>query len=202
MDSARDRELLLAASRGDRDAFALFYRRHVRRVLGFHRARTGRAELAADLTAETFAAVIERSGSYPADSPDADRWLFALARRTLERSRRSWQVEQRARDRLGMATLPIHEVDLDRIDRLADLASSGTPAVDALDRLPPDQREAVRARILDERDYPQIAGDLSCSEALVRQRVSRGLRRMREQLAPDAEQSSSAAAGNGEGAEG
>jgi RNA polymerase sigma factor (sigma-70 family) len=48
-----------------------------------------------------------------------------------------------------------------------------------LSDLPADQREAVRRRVLAEDDYAAIAADLDCSEAVVRQRVSRGLATLR-----------------------
>ena len=51
----------------------------------------------------------------------------------------------------------------------------------ALAGLPADQREAVLARIVDERDYGEIAADLR-SESVARKRVSRGLARLRDQL--------------------
>jgi DNA-directed RNA polymerase specialized sigma24 family protein len=54
-----------------------------------------------------------------------------------------------------------------------------------MDGLPAAQRDAVRARIVDERDYGEIAMDLRCSEAVVRKRVSRGLAAMRERLERD-----------------
>jgi len=38
---------------------------------------------------------------------------------------------------------------------------------------------------VDERDYGGLARDLGCSEELVRQRVSRGLRRLRARLGDD-----------------
>jgi len=51
-----------------------------------------------------------------------------------------------------------------------------------LQNLPEDERFAVRSRVLDERPYQEIAGELKCSEMVVRKRVSRGLARVREQL--------------------
>jgi Sigma-70 region 2 len=50
-----DEELLTSHELG---SFALFYRAHVDELLGFFCRRTGDAELAADLTAETFAAAL------------------------------------------------------------------------------------------------------------------------------------------------
>jgi RNA polymerase sigma factor (sigma-70 family) len=53
----------------------------------------------------------------------------------------------------------------------------------ALGALPDEQQHAIAARVVDEREYPEIARELQCSEALVRQRVSRGLRTLRTRLA-------------------
>jgi RNA polymerase sigma factor (sigma-70 family) len=65
------------------------------------------------------------------------------------------------------------------------LAAEG-PSVDALlERLPAEQRAALEARVLQEREYADIARSLRCSEAVVRQRVSRGLRRLRAELEGD-----------------
>ena len=52
----------------------------------------------------------------------------------------------------------------------------------ALTYLPADQAEAVRARIVDEREYEDIARELRTSEAVVRKRVSRGLGALRRQV--------------------
>jgi DNA-directed RNA polymerase specialized sigma24 family protein len=61
---ADDAALLAAAAAGDEQAFAAFYRRHVAAITGFHLRRTGRRELAFDLTAETFAAVVVACWEY------------------------------------------------------------------------------------------------------------------------------------------
>jgi Sigma-70 region 2 len=62
-ETRADIELLAAAAR-DPAAFARFYRRHVHAVIAFFHRRTGDAELAADLTAETFAAALEGCRRY------------------------------------------------------------------------------------------------------------------------------------------
>ena len=51
-----------------------------------------------------------------------------------------------------------------------------------LDQLPEDERSAVRARIVQERSYTEIATALRCSQMVARKRVSRGLARMRARL--------------------
>ncbi|MBA3263516.1 MAG: hypothetical protein H0T69_13805 [Thermoleophilaceae bacterium] len=51
-----------------------------------------------------------------------------------------------------------------------------------VDGLVPAQGEAIRARIVEERDYSEIAKDLRCSEAVIRKRVSRGLASLRDRM--------------------
>ena len=69
-----------------------------------------------------------------------------------------------------------------RVGRLIRVVIDDDAALELVDELPGDQREAVRARVIDERDYPDIAKDLRCSEAVVRKRVSRGLGKLRARL--------------------
>jgi DNA-directed RNA polymerase specialized sigma24 family protein len=86
------------------------------------------------------------------------------------------RVEARARQRIGLPPLELTDELVERIEALAG------PALELIEQLPPGQEQAVRARVIDERDYDKIAKDLRCSEAVVRKRVSRGLAHMREEL--------------------
>lgn len=172
---------LLAATATEPEAFGLFYRRHVRAVLAYTLSRTRRPELAADLTAETFAAALEQATRYDARRAPARTWLFALAGSRMVDAVRRGQVEDRARRRLGIPPRELTDHDLERIEELVDL-SRGLDARTLVGDLPADQREAVLARVVHERPYPEIAADLRVSEAVVRQRVSRGLGRLRAKL--------------------
>src|ERR1700722_4497031 len=107
-DSRSDAELLTAAVQ-DADAFAVFYRRHVRSVLGVLARRLGDAELAADVTAEVFAAALRGCGSYDAARGPADRWLFGIVGNQLGSALRRGAAESRARRRLGMGRVGVGE---------------------------------------------------------------------------------------------
>ena len=179
---ADDEALLVAAAAGECLAFELFYRRWLPAVTRFHLRRVGSRELAFDLTAETFAGLVVALGEFDPARGSAPAWLFAIAEHKLCSSLRRGRVEARARRALGHASVILEDEDLARVDELASIG--GLPRLDELlGELPADQRTAVRARVLDERSYAEIAGDLRCSEAVVRQRVHRGLQRLRERLA-------------------
>jgi RNA polymerase sigma factor (sigma-70 family) len=176
-----DGALLVAAARGEQMAFAIFYRRWLPAVTGFHLRRTGQREVAFDLTAETFAAVVAGLGGFdPARGP-APAWLFGIAEHKLQDSLRRSRVDASARRRLGFERVMLDDEDLARVDELASLGSEGRLR-GLLGDLPAGQQAAVRARVLEERSYATIAAELRCSEAVARQRVHRGLRRLRDLL--------------------
>ncbi len=174
----RTDEQLVQAAHADEEAFAAFYARFERPVAAFFARAVGRGDVAADLTAEVFA---EALGSAPRFDPalgTAAAWLFGIARNVLARSRERGRVEDRARRRLGM---PVLALDDEAIAQIEATAADGR-ALALLGELPADQRDAVRARVVDERDYGEIAAELRCSESVVRKRVSRGLAVLRARL--------------------
>lgn len=178
MRELSDEQLLAATVAGDPDAYAAFYRRHLPAVLRFCSARGVAPEVAADLTAEVFAAALGACARYRPEEGPAVAWLYGVARKVLLMSWRRGRVEDRARRRLALEPLVIDDDDLARVEELLD---EGT-ALALLDTLPEEQRAALEARVLAERDYDEIARSLACSEAVVRQRVSRGLRRLRARM--------------------
>jgi RNA polymerase sigma factor (sigma-70 family) len=172
--SLTDQELLGCE---DPEAFGVFYDRHVATLLGYFGRRTGDAEAAADLTAETFASAIVAKRRFRASGPPAMAWLFGIAHHRLADHYRRGRVDDRVRRSLQMERRPIDEEDARLIRSLAD-----DRATALLVDLSPDQREAVRAHVVDDRGYTELAGVLRVPEATVRQRVSRGLATMRRGL--------------------
>ena len=178
MQDKRTDSELLAATREDPAAFGVFYERHEEVVLLFCLRRTGDSELAADLTAETFAQALAAADGYVPGPAPAVAWLLGIARHVVALSWRRQRIEAGARVRLGLPPLVLDDAALERIDSM-----DVDPAVLArLDALPEDLRRAVRERVIEERDYADLAAELRCSELVVRKRVSRGLSRLRAQL--------------------
>ena len=177
-EPADDDERLLSRTRSDPEAFGAFYRRHERSVLGYFMRRTGDAELAADLTAETFAAALEATDRFRAGGAPASAWLFGIARHKLIRSVERRRVEESARRRIGMASLDLD----DDVLRAIEAVGADARASALLGSLPADQAAAIHGRVVEEEPYADLAGRLRCSEAVVRKRVSRGLLNLRRLL--------------------
>ncbi len=174
----RSDQELLERTADEPDAFGAFYRRHVGGVLAFFRRRTGEPQLALDLTAETFARALEHADSFRAMAQPPGAWLYAIARNLLTDSYRRGQVADDARRRLALEPLIVSDLGFERVEAAADAASQ-LDAVDLDDALSADQAGAVRARVLEEQSYEQIAEQLRCSPQVARQHVSRGLRNLK-----------------------
>lgn len=173
-----DAELLARTAREPK-AFEAFYVRHERLVLSFLIARTRDAEVAADLAAETFAGVLEAADRFDPNrlgGTSAIPWVLAVARYTLRASLRRGVVADEARRRLECEPVELDDAALARVEEIG----RDTPLLALLGELPAQLRAAITARVLEERDYPQIAAELQCSELVVRKRVSRGLSRLRD----------------------
>ncbi len=81
-----------------------------------------------------------------------------------------------------MAPLTLTDEAIERVEALATAEASSSLLHEGLEALPQDQREAVLARVLDERDYADIANSARTSESVIRKRVSRGLTGLRQTL--------------------
>jgi RNA polymerase sigma factor (sigma-70 family) len=182
-------EPLLCRTVDDPAAFHAFYRAYVDRVVLFFARRTLDAETALDLTGETFALALERRGQFRGTTRQEEQgWLFAIARSQLVAFWKRGEVERSALARLGCEPPAGTTADIEWVERRADLPSLRATVQTALDELPTDQAYAVTARIVDAREYSELAGELNVSEQVVRARVSRGLRAMAEMLGDPAQQ--------------
>jgi RNA polymerase sigma-70 factor, ECF subfamily len=153
---------------------------HARAILAFLARRTYDAEAAVDLLAETFAVAIRDRRKFRGSDTQAERaWLYSIARHQLSNYFRSERAELRALTRLGVERRALTDSEYERIEELASSGELRRLVASEIDRLPDDQREAVRLRIVCEETYESIAGALGISQATARARVSRGLRALR-----------------------
>lgn len=171
-------EQLLAATRRDPAAFGPVYERHAPAVLAYLRARTRSTEQALDLTAEVFAAALQAAGRFRPGEAPVRAWLFAIATHKLIDSARRARTADDALQRLGIATAPLRPDEIEEIDRRLSAEAEGALALRLVGDLPPEQRAAVLARVIEERDYAELAERFGTSEQNVRARVHRGLRRV------------------------
>src|SRR5581483_851987 len=109
---------LLSRTREDPEAFGAFYDRYEAALLAYFWRATRRGDLAADLTAETFAEALASARRFDPRRGTARAWLFGIARHELADVWQRGRVEDQARRRLGIEPLALSDEMLERIESL------------------------------------------------------------------------------------
>jgi RNA polymerase sigma factor (sigma-70 family) len=171
-------------AREDPSTFADVYVEYHEQVLRFFARRTFDPETAFDLMAETFAELFAHIDSFRGETEEQGRaWMWTVARHQLYRWRERGIVERRSIERLGIPVATLGQVEYERIEDLADLQRVRPQLEQALDQLGSEQREALQLRVLEHREYDDIAQQCGASPQVIRARVSRGLRQLAKSLA-------------------
>jgi RNA polymerase sigma-70 factor (ECF subfamily) len=164
---------LVAAAQADPAAFAPLYRRYLRPVYGYVRARVRSRAEAEDLTGEVFVRALRALPAYRERGRPFAAWLFAIARNVVADRRRSGRADApidaagALADGAGDAAL-----GLVRREELARLAA-------ALDALPGAQRDVVVLKFFGQRTHREIAELFGRSEPAVKMLLQRALARLR-----------------------
>ena len=146
-------------------------------MLAFFRRRVPGPEEAFDLAAETFAAALASVPRFQPGPEPPQAWLFAIARHKLSEALRSGRIQDEARRSLAMEPIQLDDEAIEILE-----ATATAPAIELLETLAADQREAIEAHHIEEHGYAEIAAGLRCSESVIRKRVSRGLAALNAQL--------------------
>lgn len=187
----RQDDLTLAreAVQGQPEAFDLLVRRHQDRVYGVIHRMVADREKAMDLTQETFLKAWKGLGSFGGQSAFFT-WLYRIARNVVMSAGRYDAARPKIRVSLDE---PDRSSDGDgrRMDPEDDLAQPGEGllvqeqrdlVLEAIQSLPPDFREIVVLRDMQDRSYEEIAELLELPLGTVRSRLHRARMELKERL--------------------
>lgn len=170
-----DRDLLVRARDGDRDAFGTLIRRHQQRIFGLGARLLGNATEADDLVQDTFLRVWRALDRFDEARPFVP-WLVRIAtNRALDvlnaRSRRAGEEALEALPWEG----PSPDEDVDR-------ARLRKEVMRALQTLPDDQRSVLVLRAYEGLSYREIADALELPIGTVMSRLARARETMRRRV--------------------
>ncbi len=171
--------LLMAHAQVDPLAFAPLYSRYIEEITRFCYARLRDEERAEDAAQQTFARALTALPSY-SERGQFRGWLYTIARRVIANEARATRPQE-------MMTEAHHLVALGETPEQAAIAALSRRALlDAIARLPADQREAIDLRMAGLTGV-QIAEAMGRSHDSVRMLQRRAIVRLRQELAPFAE---------------
>lgn len=170
MAETSDDILWRRTSRGDQEAFAELFDRHVRRVHGFCLRQTGDWALAQDLTSVTFLEAWRRQ-SVLVEQGKVVAWLLGIAFNVVRQERRS-----RRRYRQALQRLPVPPPDFDHADESAARATAEVEATELLAQLrqlPKKEQAVLVLTAWEGLSSAETAVALGVPEATVRSRLHR-----------------------------
>lgn len=146
------------------------YLEHGEQLLAFAMGLLRHRELAREVVQNTFGKALEHAGGIPLEARKA--WLFRVARNEALAIRRRDGVARRVQSELQSGTSSLEEEPHFELLRSEELQL----VRDALDRLPPPQREVVRQKFFEGRTFAQIAESegLPLGTVLTRMRLALG----------------------------
>jgi RNA polymerase sigma factor (sigma-70 family) len=157
------------------ERFNALYRMHYRAVLSYACRRTDH-DTARDVVAETFLIAWRRLESVPADSGQAEPWLYGVARLVLANAERS----QRRLHRL--AARAVHDIADEAMADPALVVSERHRVLQALHRMPEAEREALRLIGWEGLDLAGAALAMGCSRSAMAMRLHRARLRLESEL--------------------
>jgi RNA polymerase sigma-70 factor (ECF subfamily) len=181
-----ERLLVVRAQAGDEAALAELVERFsprlryfLRKLLGpeRHRGRSLQGDNAEDVLQDVWLDVV-RGLARLADPQALVAWLYRIARdRAFGRLRKARRIELALDEQQVIDPASVDEEDFSAEDAARIHA--------ALDELPPEQREVLVLRFLEEMSYEEIARVVGCQLGTVRSRIFYGKQTLRKALQKD-----------------
>lgn len=177
-DAAADRERLIAlvelARTGDKEAFGLLYDHYHQSVYRFLFYRTRSSTLAEDLTSETFFRALRSMNGFRWQGRDFGAWLMTIARNLTTDHFKA------GRTRLELTTedMSAHDDVAEGPDVAVIASLTNEILVEALQKLPDEQRDCLIMRFLQGLTIAETALALGRSDGAVKQLQLRGVRNL------------------------
>lgn len=177
MSHEDEQQWIRAAQQGDRDAYAKLVDHYWPRVQRWLHGFSHNAQLAEDLTQDTF---LKAWVGLPRFAPGSNfrAWLFCIARRVLIDSHRCGKSPEAGRLPDAMPAEAPGPVNTAMARETLDLVHK------AVAKLPEDFRRTFLLRTQEELSYAEIAQVLEINEETVRWRVFKARKMLLDQLGP------------------
>jgi RNA polymerase sigma-70 factor (ECF subfamily) len=165
-----DAELMRRTAAGDREAFAVLYRRHNATVYRFARLMTGSETLAEDVVQDVFLVLMRNADRYDAERSALSTYLYGVARRHTRRrlalEHRFVAIDDERRAVAGRTMINDAGTHVERLDDVLRLRR-------AIVSLPSRYREVLVLCELHEVSYADAALALGCAIGTIRSRLHR-----------------------------
>ncbi len=180
-EGQRLRALVELARDGDAEAFGQLYDHYVSGVFRFVYYRVGSRQLAEDITSETFVRGLRAIQRFTWQGKDFGAWLTTIARNLIADHFKS------SRSRLEIVSDDVPEGRVTARSPEEDVLAliSNEMLFDAVNSLPPEQRDCVLMRFIQGMSIAETAAALKRSEGAIKQLQLRAVRSLAKRVPSD-----------------
>jgi RNA polymerase sigma-70 factor (ECF subfamily) len=183
--SDSDAELMSRYCKGDASAFRELYARVAPRLLNYLLRMSGQRAVAEDMLQMTFLKVHRARAAYVEGAAPLP-WLYAIAHRTfldeVRRRKRSKVELSRDGDKVPESRAHVTGAPEDQVHEPAHDPELTKAALEALERLPPNQREALVLTKLSGKSIAEAAAITGTTPGAMKVRAHRGYVALRKAL--------------------
>lgn len=175
-----EEDMISAAQRGDRDAFAWLYGRYVQQIYRYVLNRVGNVADAEDITSEVFIRASEGLSSYTITGVPFIVWLVRIARNQVINRFKKQSRHKETR-------LEVEIASADDPEQTAMQQATAEHVFQAMNKLTEAQQEVLRLRFASGLSVAETAQAMGRSEGAVKFLQHDALRALRRILAPEVE---------------
>jgi len=162
------------AVRADRDAFGALFRHFGPRVKTLLLRSGADAGSAEELAQETMLTVWRKAALFDPERATAATWIFTIAR--------NLRIDARRRERHPDTLLPDPPEEPPGADHLLSAGERGARVAEAMENLPPEQAEIVRAAFFLDQPHAEIERQLGVPLGTVKSRLRLAMAKLRAAL--------------------
>lgn len=177
LDHRSDTELIGAAQAGEFDAFGELVRRYQRDALHIAAVALGSADGADDIAQEAFVKAHRAIGRFETGAAFRP-WLFRIVTNTARNHLRHERRQSGLRTRVAV----LASAGVDAPDDVAAQLADRKELVAAINRLAPADRLILAYRWYHQLTEAELAEALGCRPGTVKSRLSRAMKRLRNEL--------------------
>lgn len=167
-----ERQVLEAAKR-DPQAFEPLYRRYFEAIFRFVYQRLDDADIAQDLTQQTFIKALEKINKYEDRGLPFSSWLYRIALNELNQHFRSNSKNRCLNIESAGVDAMIEEMNEDRYEPYID------KLIEVMDQLEPESQILIEMRFFEKRSFKEIGEILELTENNAKVRLYRLLDKMK-----------------------
>jgi len=171
-------DILVSASRGDREAFGALYERYVERIYNYVYYRTGNLHDAEDLTARVFQRAMNHIHNYTDRGVPFSAWLYRIAHNLVA----NWHRDRSRRQEIPLSDVPVIPSKDERPEANLVRSQEQDSLMRLIRQLPSERQTLLILKFVEDLSNAEIGQIMGRSEGAVKSLYHRTLLALRDEL--------------------